>query len=105
MAKHAQGGLESPTKSIVLLEANESASEGEEGEMNIGAAFASDGEAAELVEPCLCAFDDPAVLAECLTAFDAAPCDAMLDISAGSPKEITPCVQPRTAPERASSIG
>ena len=105
MAKHAQGGLESITKPIVLLEANESESEGEEGEMDVGAAFVSDGEAAELVEPGVCAFDGPAVLAVCLTAFDAAPCDAMLDTSAGAPKGITPCAQPRTAPERASSIG
>lgn len=41
-------------------EADERAAEGEEGQMDVGAAFVTDAQAAELVKPAQGTFDDPA---------------------------------------------
>jgi hypothetical protein len=43
---------------------DEAAGEGEEGFVDVGAAFVADAEAAVLVQPCEGAFDDPALAAE-----------------------------------------
>ena len=48
--------------------------------MDVVAALVTDGEAPEAIEPCQCPFDDPAIAAELLAAFDTASGDARDDM-------------------------
>ena len=63
-------------------EADDGCGEDEEGAVEVGVAFVSDDEAAELVDPGEGPFDDPSVLSKMSAAFDATPCDAGRDVSA-----------------------
>jgi hypothetical protein len=56
-----------------LLEADEGAAEGEEGLMDVGAAFVADSQPAKAVEPSQHPLDHPAVPSELLAALDPAP--------------------------------
>src|SRR5689334_11234728 len=63
------------------LEADETAAEGEEGLMDIGAALIAHGQAAEPIEPGEGALHHPAVAAEAVTAFNAFAGDAHFDVA------------------------
>lgn len=47
--------------------------------MYVEPALVADGQAAEAVDPCECALDDPSVLAQPLAALDATTCDPVFD--------------------------
>ena len=49
--------------------------------MNVDASFVADGETPNAIEPCECAFDDPAIAAETFAGLDATPGDARRDAS------------------------
>ena len=59
--------------------ADDGAGQDGEGEVNVGPALVSDGEAPEFGEPGECALDDPAMLSEMTAALNALPGNAMLD--------------------------
>lgn len=70
-----------------MSEAYERGSQGQEGEVDVGAPFVADGEATELSEPGEGALDDPSMPSETLRAFDAAPRNARDDAALS---EVTP---------------
>lgn len=66
------------------LKADDGAGQDGEGEVNVGPALVSEGEAPEFREPGECALDDPAMLSEMTTALNALPGNAMLDAAFGA---------------------
>jgi hypothetical protein len=66
----AGNGLERLTEPSALVECDEGAGEGREGEMDVRAAFVADGQASESRQPRQRTLDDPAVAAQALTALD-----------------------------------
>lgn len=71
--------LERLTEPSALVKGDEGASQGREGEVDVGASFITDGEATEAGKPRQGAFHDPAVSSQALAALDAPAGDARYD--------------------------
>jgi hypothetical protein len=76
VAGHLQRLSKPPLKRV---EADEGTGERGEGMVDVEPAFVTDGQAAEAVDPCECALDDPSVLAQPLAALDATARDPVFD--------------------------
>ncbi len=108
--------LERLTEPPDLVEADEGAAEGNEGEVDVLASLGADGQASQPGHPGVCALDHPAVPPQTLAALDATPRDTGLDATGTALRPATAMIialvgmqpvrpSPRAAPSLAAHAG